>query len=185
MPSTATSKPLVIIPSENQTREFDAKLLLACELAQRGFEVVVGARHEIHNKIARFRQGIYFAKDFRKPSERILEIIAGLGHYIVAWDEEGIVQPLPQLYYERRWSLPAIKNVSEVFAWGPANERLMLGAPSWPGIKIHQTGNLRIPIHNCDSFHRYHCMDHPLTMVDHPMDRYEFQQVHPLNLWLT
>ena len=146
MPSTATSKPLVIIPSENQTREFDAKLLLACELAQRGFEVVVGARHEIHNKIARFRPGIYIAKDFRKPSERILKIIAGLGHHIVAWDEEGLVQPQPQLYYERRWSLPAIKNVKEVFAWGPANERLMLGAPSWPGIKIHRTGNPRLDL---------------------------------------
>jgi surface carbohydrate biosynthesis protein len=137
-------RPLVILPSENQSREFDAKLLLACALAERGHDVVVGARHVIHNHIAEFRPGIYVAKDFRKPSERILDVIAGLGHHIVAWDEEGLVQPKPDLYYQRRYSLDAIKHVQSVFAWGEANCRLMEGAPQWPRIPIHKTGNPRL-----------------------------------------
>lgn len=142
----AARESMVILPSENQIREFDAKLLLACVLAERGFDAIVGARHDIHNHIARFPRSIYVAKDFRKPSERILNIIAGLGHRILAWDEEGLVQPLPALYYERRYTLPAIQKVSEVFAWGPANERLMLGSPSWPGFPIHRTGNPRLDL---------------------------------------
>jgi surface carbohydrate biosynthesis protein len=136
----------IILPSENQTREFDGKLLLACVLAEKGYDVVVGARHEIHNHIARFPRSIYVAKDFRKPSERILKIIEDLGHCILAWDEEGLVQPKAELYYQRRYTQTAISHVREVFAWGPANERLMLGAPQWPDIHIHRTGNPRIDL---------------------------------------
>lgn len=137
---------LIILPSENQTREFDAKLLLACVLAERGHEVVIGARHYIHNRIADFEPGIYLAKDFRKPSERILALIAGLGHHIVAWDEEGLVQPDAQLYYDRRYSNKAISHVRSVFAWGPANRRLMEEAPHWPKLPIHDTGNPRLDL---------------------------------------
>jgi surface carbohydrate biosynthesis protein len=136
----------VILPSENQTREFEAKLLLACVLATRGFEVVVGARHTIHNRVADFAPSIYIAKDFRKPSERILKLIEGLGHCIVAWDEEGFVQPVPSLYYERRYSLDAISRVKHVFAWGEDNAALMKGAPQWPDIPIHGTGNPRLDL---------------------------------------
>jgi surface carbohydrate biosynthesis protein len=136
----------IILPSENQTREFDGKLLQACVLAEKGFNVIVGARHAIHNHIARLPKSIYIAKDFRQPSERILSIIEKLGHCIVAWDEEGLVQPKPQLYYDRRYTKAAISHVQQVFAWGPANKTLMLGAPDWPGLPIHNTGNPRIDL---------------------------------------
>jgi surface carbohydrate biosynthesis protein len=99
-----------------------------------------------HNAIADFEPGIYVAKDFRKPSERILSLIAGLGHNIVAWDEEGLVQPLPELYYQRRYTLNAINHVECCFAWGPANRRLLEAAPQWPGLPIHNTGNPRLDL---------------------------------------
>jgi surface carbohydrate biosynthesis protein len=146
MPNPTPVRSAIILPSENQTREFDAKLLQACVLAERGHMVVVGARHAIHNAIADFAPGIYVAKDFRKPSERILALIAGLGHSIVAWDEEGLVQPLPALYYQRRYSQKSIAHVQHCFAWGPANRRLMEGAPHWPALPIHNTGNPRLDL---------------------------------------
>jgi surface carbohydrate biosynthesis protein len=139
-----TSVRSVILPSENQTREFDAKLLLAVVLAARGFEVVVGARHIIHNRIADFPKSIYMAKDFRRPSERILGLIEGLGHHIVAWDEEGFILWNPEIYYARRYSRRAIAHIKNVFAWGPANATLMRNAPEWPGIPIHASGNPRL-----------------------------------------
>ena len=40
-----------IIPAEEQSREFDAKLLLACVAAERNFPAIVGARRDIHLKI--------------------------------------------------------------------------------------------------------------------------------------
>lgn len=41
----------IILPSETQTRELDAKPLLAGILAERGPPVLVGSRIEIHNRI--------------------------------------------------------------------------------------------------------------------------------------
>ena len=38
----------LILPVENQTRELDAKLLLACAAAERGFPVIIGSRALIH-----------------------------------------------------------------------------------------------------------------------------------------
>ena len=36
-------KPLLLIPVENQIRELDPKLLLACVAAERGFSSVIGS----------------------------------------------------------------------------------------------------------------------------------------------
>jgi surface carbohydrate biosynthesis protein len=136
----------VILPSENQVREFDAKLLLACVLAERGLRVFVGARHEVHNRIATFPPSVYVAKDFRRQSERILAIISGLGHGIVAWDEEGFVQPVPELYYSRRFSPIAASFVDTFFAWGEADARLLSGAPLAIHDRIKVTGNPRLDL---------------------------------------
>jgi surface carbohydrate biosynthesis protein len=136
----------VILPSENQVREFDAKLLLACVLAERGLRVFVGARHEIHNRIASFPPSVYVAKDFRKQSERILAIVSRLGHGIVAWDEEGFVQPVPELYYSRRFSPVAASFVDTFFAWGEIDARLLSRAPLAVTDRIKVTGNPRLDL---------------------------------------
>ena len=50
------SKAHLIIPVENQVREFDPKLLLACIAARRGYSSVIGSRLEIDFRIASFPQ---------------------------------------------------------------------------------------------------------------------------------
>ena len=44
-------KPTLLIPVENQVRELDPKLLLACIAAQRGFSSVIGSRREMEMRI--------------------------------------------------------------------------------------------------------------------------------------
>ena len=133
----------VIIPSEIQTREFDAKLLLACFLAETGVDVYVGARHEIHANIHHLPPSIYVAKDFRETSVQIFNIMGRLGHRIVAWDEEGLITHKPELYYSRRVAEEAISKVQEFYAWGENNKALIENAPGFPGTNIHTTGNPR------------------------------------------
>ena len=136
----------VILPSENQTREFDAKLLLACVLADKGVSVYVGARHQIHNNIHKFPASLYLAKDFRKPSCRIFTIMEQLGHHIAAWDEEGMLFPSDEIYYKRRIAEPAFSMVREFYAWGEVNEKLLRNAPNYSGAPIHRTGNPRLDL---------------------------------------
>ncbi len=137
----------VIIPSEVQAREFDAKLLLACFLAEVGVVTYIGARHEIHANIHRLPRSLYVAKDFRKPSNRIFGILDRLGHKIVAWDEEGLL-PLknPEVYYTRRVMRSTIALVREFYAWGDPNKYLIEHAPGYPGVPVHSAGNPRIDL---------------------------------------
>jgi len=136
----------VIIPSEVQTREFDAKLLLGCLLAEAGAEVFVGARHELHANIHKLPRSLYVSKDFRRPSLRIFRIMKQLGHEIVAWDEEALLVLTPQIYYQRRVTPEAISLVREFYSWGTVDKELIENAPGYPGAPVHVTGNPRVDL---------------------------------------
>ena len=56
------TKASLIIPVENQVRELDAKILLSCIAAQRGFVCVIGSRLEIDFRIASFPRSLYLSK---------------------------------------------------------------------------------------------------------------------------
>jgi surface carbohydrate biosynthesis protein len=133
----------LIIPVEEQSRELDAKLLLGCIAAERGFPVILGSRHEIHLRAARLPRGIVYAKSFRPVSRRMFDIFTGLGHEIVACDEEAL-RPYPdEIYFERRMSPRTLAAISQLFAWGAENAALFQRYPHYDGTPIHVTGNPR------------------------------------------
>ncbi len=61
---TGSPSPL-IIPVENQVRELDAKLLLACVAAERGLPVVLGSRTYINFAMPHLPRGLFVAKSMR------------------------------------------------------------------------------------------------------------------------
>jgi surface carbohydrate biosynthesis protein len=133
----------LIIPVEEQSRELDAKLLLAAVAAERGFPVIVGSRHEIHLQAARLPAGIYYAKSFRPISLRMFDILCGLGFEIVACDEEGLLPYPDEIYFERRVSPQTLARISNLFAWGPDDAARFRRYPDFDGTAIHVTGNPR------------------------------------------
>jgi surface carbohydrate biosynthesis protein len=141
--SVRASDPVLLIPVEQQQRELDAKLLLACCAAERGFRVVLGSRHELHLRAARLPRGIYFAKSFRSLSVRIFEILRSLGSDVVACDEEALIPYPDALFFTRRVSPEAMALVSAFFAWGPASAALFMRCPGYPGAPVHDTGHPR------------------------------------------
>jgi len=139
-----SSASTLIIPIENQVRELDAKLLLACIAAERGFPVVIGSRAFVHFEAASLPRGIYLAKSMRSLSNSMFRILRMLGHEIVAWEEEALVHPPADTYYSLRMSPTTIGNVSHVFAWGQENVDLLRQYPQLPeNLPIHLTGNPR------------------------------------------
>jgi len=140
MPSSRMS---LIIPVETQSREFDAKLLLACVAAERGFPVIMGQRTEIHMKISSMPRSIYLAKDMRQSSLRMFEIMHKLGHEIVAWDEEGLVPYDREREYKIRFCAASMSHVSDIFAWGEENADMIKGFPAYKDAPVHVTGNVR------------------------------------------
>jgi surface carbohydrate biosynthesis protein len=143
MNKIAVNVPL-IIPVENQVRELDPKLLLACVAARRGFRSYIGSRREIHFHITAFPRGIYLSKSVTAASDLMFRIMRNFGHEIVAWDEEALVHLPDETYYSRRLSPRAMANVAHFFAFGEDNAQLWRRYPQLPkNAKIHATGNPR------------------------------------------
>jgi len=136
----------LIIPVETQVREMDAKILLSCIAAERGFPVLIGSRAYIHYQVDSFPRGVYLAKSLRKLSIRMFTILRQLGHEIVAWDEEGLLRwPDPE-YYRQRLSPITMGQTSHLFAWGPESARVFHDYPGYHNTPIHITGNPRIDL---------------------------------------
>jgi surface carbohydrate biosynthesis protein len=143
MEKTRKKVPL-IIPVESQWREFDAKLLLACIAAARGYPALIGPNREIESRIASFPKGIYFAYRMKSGNAKFFRILTKLGHQVVAWDEEALVHLPPEMYYSRRLSPDAFQLVSHLFAWGKDNVDLWRQYRHFPSnVPIHVTGHPR------------------------------------------
>ena len=146
IPIMSNTASTIIIPVETQVREMDAKLLLACAAAERGFPVILGSRAFVHYKVSSIPRGVYLAKSMRALSIRMFDILRKLGHEIVAWDEEGLLRwPDPE-YYRQRLSPVTMGQISHLMAWGPDNERVFREYGGYNGAPIHITGNPRIDL---------------------------------------
>jgi surface carbohydrate biosynthesis protein len=134
----------LLIPVENQVRELDPKLLLACVAARRGFSSVIGSRREMEMRIDSFPRSIYISKSMTVRSLLFFWVAAKYGHDIITWDEEALVHLPPETYFSRRLHPAAIRYVGHLFAWGEENAELWRQYSHLPqGIPIHVTGNPR------------------------------------------
>lgn len=135
-----------IIPVENQVRELDAKLLLACVAAERGLSVVLGSRTYVNFAVPHLPRGLFLAKSMRAISRRTMRILRGLGHEIVAWDEESLVRYTSPEYYAWRYSQDTFKHIDRLFAWGADDAEFFERYEGYTGVPIHITGNPRVDL---------------------------------------
>lgn len=135
---------LLLLPIENQVRELDPRLLLACIAAQRGFPSVIGPLRSLESRITSFPRSVYLSKSMLSGRVKMFQVMIDLGHKIMTLDEEALVHLPPETYFSRRVSPTAIKYVSHLLAWGPDNAQLWREYPHLPeDIRIHITGNPR------------------------------------------
>lgn len=140
------ARPTLIVPVENQVRELDAKLLLACAAAERGFGVVLGSRTYVNFAVPSLPRGIFLAKSLRGISALMFKLLHKLGHHIVAWDEESLVRFASDEYYGFRYSPETFAAVDRLFAWGPDDAELFQRYEGYTGVPVHITGNPRMDL---------------------------------------
>ncbi len=136
----------MIIPVEIQVRELDAKLLLACVAAQRGYPVVIGKLKTILARIASFPRSVFISKGMGAQSVEKFKFIRGLGHQIAGWDEEALVHYPPTTHFGKRVAPDAGQYISHLFAWGPESADLWRSNPQFRESPIHVTGNPRLDL---------------------------------------
>ncbi len=87
-----TRFPIVYLPIEFQSREFDSKTLLAARLAQRGYSVVLGQQWLLYNNITRLPPGVFLFKSFNKIHQPAMAQARQAGHRVVILEEELLAQ---------------------------------------------------------------------------------------------
>lgn len=136
-------RPYLILPVENQVRELDAKILLACVAAQRGYSCIIGWRGLIDARVGRFPPSVYLAKSMSRENTKMFRINQKLGHTVIAWDEEAVVHYPAQIYYARRIGTEALKLIDVFIAWGDDNRDLLQAHPNFDTEDIRVLGNPR------------------------------------------
>jgi len=136
----------LIVPVENQVRELDPKLLVACVAAERGFRVFLGSRTRIDFRIGSFPRSLYLAKGMTPKSARMFRLMRRIGHEVAALDEEGLVYHSASEYYARRVSDETLQLVTTQFAWGEAGAELLRAHPAYSGDPPLVTGNPRVDL---------------------------------------
>jgi surface carbohydrate biosynthesis protein len=117
--------------------------LLAAVAAERGFPVVLGARPYVSFALPRLRRGVFVAKSMRFTSDLMTRFILGLGHHMVASDEESLVRFSHPDYYPWRFSNRSFSSLRHLFAWGPNDADMFRDYPGRGEVAVHATGNPR------------------------------------------
>ena len=133
----------LIIPVENQVRELDAKLLLACVAAEHGFASVLGSKQYLYFSMPRIERGVFIAKSMRARSTLMFDIIRSLGNDIVACDEESLVRYASPGYSAWRFSASTFNFIRYLFAWGEDDAEMFNRYPGNKSTKVFVTGNPR------------------------------------------
>ncbi len=117
------SRGVVYLPLEIVTREYAGKLLVAIELASRGFHAVIGHKGPVNKTAINAKSpGIYFYKSADlgiKTRPELYLAMMNKGFIFVAQDEEaGIAYQNFRDFYSHRSSLKYYGNLDAFFCWG-------------------------------------------------------------------
>ena len=114
----------LFLPIETSTRELEAKLLIALEACNKGFDVLIGSKRLF--RLAKYLgKGVFLYKDASAPMEEIFKDLQSRGVKIAVHDEEGFVHLDDLVYVNSRLRFNTIKYVDIFFAWGAQQANLV------------------------------------------------------------
>jgi surface carbohydrate biosynthesis protein len=139
-----SARPL-LLPIETLNRELDAKLLLALHAAERGWQPIIGERSVLHGYMQNLPPSIYFSKGFKPGNRPMLRLVDGLGHAIVALDEESLVNVSDDMLL-LRMDHEIMRRIRLTFAWGANDARVFGLADGLKHKPIIAAGNPRVDL---------------------------------------
>ena len=80
--------PIIYLPVEFRSREFDSKALLATVLAVRGYSVMIGRQWSITNNLRRLRPGVMLFKSFNAIHHEAMRKARSTGQIVMVLEEE-------------------------------------------------------------------------------------------------
>jgi surface carbohydrate biosynthesis protein len=135
---------VVYIPIEKKSRELTPKLLVAGELAKRGFTTVLGFSRALFANILNFPPGVIYFKGMNRVQVAYMRRLAGSGHAIVATDEEALGARGLLLTKDTWHEAPSY--VRTVFCQGAEQAQVLEKDLAFQPEQLKRTGNPRIDL---------------------------------------
>ena len=106
---------ILIIPCETQAREFDAKLLLACFAAERGFTVITGSKKEINKRVGSMPRSIFVSKSLTGRNVLMYELLTKKRLFTAPSERELLMKHMKEAPPSMRRYVPTIAPELDTF----------------------------------------------------------------------
>ena len=136
--------PIVYLPIEHKSREFDSKALLAARLAERGYAVVLGQQWLMFANLDRLPPGVMLFKTFNRINHSAMQQARRAGHRVVAQEEELLAQTEERVV--RMLCPGGIFESADLYLCNGQFEREIMQRLSGGRARIEITGNGRVDL---------------------------------------
>ena len=138
-------KKRIYIILEVKDRELLAKSLLALQLSNLNYSVVLGKKNNLYNYSKYFQTGLFFFKGMGAKNIKPMKMLKSLGHKIVGFDEEGLIANQYQMM-DRRVNKECIDLVEKFFTHGKNQTDNTIKLYEKYKEKISEIGNVRFDL---------------------------------------
>ena len=136
--------PIVYLPIEHKSREFDSKALLAAHLVARGYAVVLGQQWMLFANLDRLPPGVMLFKTFNRMNHASMQRARRAGHRVVAQEEELLAQTEERVV---RMLCPAgIFESADLYLCHGEFERSLMQRLSGGKARLEIAGNARVDL---------------------------------------
>ena len=141
-------KRTVFIPIEVFVREYDAKMLLAVELANAGFRVIIGRTTEVMEAASCVGdKDIYIINSLQKQVSDIINSSFSRNNMMFfSWDEEGVCTLNDKRFLRDRVNRNTIREMTGIFCWGNHEKELIESYDIESRGKVYCVGNPRLDV---------------------------------------
>ncbi len=113
-----SSNKWIYLPIGTKVRELYAKIFFSCIAAENNYNVLIGGKGTVLKVINYLPQGVYIDTLINEGVKDRFKRLKEEGHFVAAWDEEGLVYTSPEAYLKERVSVEALRYLDLIFAWG-------------------------------------------------------------------
>lgn len=137
-------RPIVYLPIEFRSREFDSKMLLACVLVQRGYSVLIGRQKAIYFNLAQLPPGAVLFKSFNSLWHGYMQEARQAGHHVGMQEEELLAHMERKAI--RNYCASGIFDLSDAIYANGDLEKDVLSEFSGGKVPIEVVGNSRVDL---------------------------------------
>lgn len=134
--------PIIYLPVEIQSREFDSKALLAAVLAKRGYSVLFGEQWTIFDNLKRLPPGAILFKTGNRTQQQGMHVARQHGHASLLLEEELLAHTEEAAIV--RFCSRELFELVDVMLANSAREKQVVSAIGGGAVRIETTGNPRI-----------------------------------------